>query len=278
MKKVLVMLLALAMVLSFAACAKEETPNKPDDDKAPVADNDGDKTTEDDKQGEDDKTTEDEVKVMTYEEYMAAALDAEVVIEAYVQATQGWWDNAIVVYAQDADGAYFIYNMVCSEEDAAKLVPGTKIRVKGYKTEFNGEVEVAAGATFEIIEDATPFIAEPKDVTALLGTEDLIKDMNKFVSFKGLTVAAKKAADGTDVAFFYDWDGSGTQGKDLYFDVTDGTNTYSFTVESYLCGAETDVYKAVEALKIGDKIDCEGFLYWYNGVNPHITSVTVVAE
>ncbi len=275
------MLLALAMVLSFAACAKDETPNTPDDDKTPVEDDktpEDDKTSEDDKTPEDDKTSEDDVKVMTYAEYAAAAIDADVVIEAYVQATQGWWDNKIVVYAQDADGAYFIYNMTCSEEDAAKLTKGTKIRVTGNKIEFNGEVEIGEGATFEIIADAEPFVAEAKDVTAALGTDDLIKDMNKFVAFKGLTVAAKKAADGTEVAYFYGWDGSGEQGSDLYFDVTDGTNVYSFTVESYLCGKDTDVYKAVEALKVGDKIDCEGFLYWYNGVNPHITSVTVVAE
>ena len=52
-------------------------------------------------------------------------------------------------------------------------------------------------------------------------------------------------------------------------------NTYSFTVESYLCGKDSDVYKAVEGLNIGDTVDMEGFLYWYEGVNPHITSVTV---
>ena len=49
--------------------------------------------------------------------------------------------------------------------------------------------------------------------------------------------------------------------------------TYTFTVESYLCGKDSEVYKAVKALKVGDKIDMEGFLYWYNGANPHITSV-----
>jgi hypothetical protein len=30
----------------------------------------------------------------------------------------------------------------------------------------------------------------------------------------------------------------------------------------------------VEALQVGDVIDAEGFLYWYNGANPHITKVT----
>ena len=47
------------------------------------------------------------------------------------------------------------------------------------------------------------------------------------------------------------------------------------TVESYLCDNTTDVYNAVKNLKIGDTVDMEGFLYWYEGVNPHITSVTV---
>ena len=44
---------------------------------------------------------------------------------------------------------------------------------------------------------------------------------------------------------------------------------------AYLCDNTTDVYSAVKALEIGQTIDMEGFLYWYEGVNPHITSVTV---
>ena len=48
-------------------------------------------------------------------------------------------------------------------------------------------------------------------------------------------------------------------------------------MEFYLCGQDTDVYKAVEALQVGDVIDLEGFLYWYEGANPHIISVTPAA-
>jgi len=69
---------------------------------------------------------------MTYEEYAAAAIDEAVVIDAYVQGKQSWWDNKATVYTQDEDGAYFLYEMACSEEDYAKLVPGTHILVKGY--------------------------------------------------------------------------------------------------------------------------------------------------
>ena len=93
-----------------------------------------------------------------------------------------------------------------------------------------------------------------------------------FVAFKGMTV---EAADESGAAFLYSWDGSGQDGDDLYFNVSANGQTYTFTVESYLCDNTTDVYNAVKNLKVGDTVDMEGFLYWYNGVNPHITSVTV---
>lgn len=244
MKKTLALALVLTLMLSLVGCGSDASADKKSEG------------------------------VMTHAEYAAAALDSEVVIETYVQAKQSWWDNKATLYTQDKDGAYFIYNMTCSEDDYAKLVPGTKIKVTGYKAEWSGEVEIAEGATFEI-EDGS-YIAAATDVTALLGTDDLIAHQNEFVSFKGMTVeAAGQDADGNDVAYLYNWDGSGEDGNDLYFNVSLNGNTYSFTVESYLCDNTTDVYQAVKNLKVGDTIDMEGFLYWYEGVNPHITSVTV---
>ena len=223
----------------------------------------------------DEAAVEPDVKsegVMTYAEYIAAELDTEVVIETYVQAKQSWWEDKATVYTQDKDGAYFLYNMACSAEDYEKLVPGAKIKVTGYKSEWSGEVEIV-DATFELEEGS--YIAPALDVTELLGTDELIAHQNEFVSFKGMTVAAAGQDDnGNDVAFLYSWDGSGQDGDDLYFNVTLGDATYTFTVESYLCDNTTEVYNAVKALNIGDVIDLEGFLYWYEGVNPHITAVT----
>lgn len=214
--------------------------------------------------------------VMTHADYVAAEIDREVTIETYVQDKQSWWENKATVYAQSEDGAYFLYDMACSEEDYAKLVPGTKIRVTGYKAEWAGEVEIV-DASFEILE-AEPFVAEPLDVTALLGTDELIAHQNEYVSFKGMTVvAAGQDADGNDLSFLYNWDGSGQDGNDLYFNVSLNDQVYSFVVESYLTGAGTEVYESVKLLQIGDVIDMEGFLYWYEGVNPHITSVSLAA-
>ena len=217
--------------------------------------------------------------VMTYADYVAAELDAEITVETYIQAKQGWWENNGVGNAtfdtQNEEGAFFLYNMPCSQEEFELLTVGTKIRVTGYKAEWAGEVEIV-DATYEIIEGN--YVAEALDVTALLGTEELINFQNQFVSFKGMTVeAAGKDAEGNDVAFLYNWDGSGQDGNDLYFNVSLNGATYTFTVESYLTGAGTEVYEAVKALKIGDVIDMEGFLYWYEGVNPHITAVAPAA-
>lgn len=244
MKKFLAMALSLALAFTAAGCGKDD---------------DADKKSE---------------GVMTYAEYDAAALKSEVTIEAYVQAKQGWWDNKATLYTQDKEGAYFIYNMPCSEDEYAKLTTGTKIKVTGYKEEWSGEIEITDVSSYEIMDGN--YIAEAVDVTSELGSDDLIKRQNQFVSFKGMTVEAQTDPSGNQVAFLYNWDGSGTQegNSDLYFNVSKDGKTYTFTVESYLCDNTTDVYKAVEALKVGDAIDMEGFLYWYNGVNPHITSVT----
>ena len=222
MKKIIAMLLVLSMVLAFAGCAGS--------------------------------------KAMTHDEYMAAALDSEVSIETYVQAHQSWWDNKITVYCQSPDGAYFLYELACSEEDAAKLVPGTKIAVKGFKGEWAGEVEVMDG-TFEFVKGDS-YIAEALDVTELLGTDELIAHQNEFVSFTGMTVEAIEYKNGEP-------------GDDIY--VTLGYNgaSYSFCVEVYLTGPESDVYTTVGALNVGDVVNVEGFLYWYEGVNPHITAISL---
>lgn len=248
MKKITALLFTCLLALACAGCSSTGSNSK----------NDADVKSE---------------GVMTYAEYEKAALESKVVIEAYVQAKQSWWENKATVYAQDKDGAYFLYDMACSQDDYAKLTPGTKIKVTGYKAEWAGEVEII-DATFEIGEGN--YVAPAEDVTALLGSEDLISHQNKFVAFKGMKVeAAGKDANGNDVAFLYNWDGSGQDGNDLYFNASVDGQTYTFTVESYLCDNTTDVYAAVKSLNIGDTIDMEGFLYWYEGVNPHITSVTV---
>ncbi len=248
MKKLIAFLLVLVMMLCVAACAPAQTPN---DDETPAV---GSPTA------------------MTHAEYLAAAAQDAVEIECYVQAVQSWWDNQITIYAQDKEGGYFAYNIPCSEEDAAKLEPGTKINIKGYKTFYKGMPEVdSADAVLTFVEGADIYIAEAEDMTALLGKQDLVNKCGMKAAFKGLTIAKIEYRNGEP-------------GDDIYVDVTLGDATFSFCLERYLTDPETDLYKAFAELQVGDKVDIEGFVYWYDadedasgdGINTHITKVTKV--
>ena len=288
MRKLFAVLLALCLACSMAACAggnTSSTSSTSTTSESSVAEDSS--VAEESSAAEDSSASEEseaseaatgDATVLSYEEYMAAELDTEVTIQAYVQAKQSYYaeQGTATVYLQDQDGAYFAYDAACSQEDYDAMTEGTLVQVSGYKAEWSGEIEIMDG-TLSLVEGGDTFVAEPLDATSLLGTEELIDHQNEKVSFTGLTVAPSTDANGNEAAFLYNWDGSGTQGDDVYFNVTvgDSEEVYSFLVESYLCGSDTEVYKAVEALEVGQTIDCEGFLYWYEGVNPHITSVTV---
>ena len=260
MKKLLVLLLvAMMAVMALVSCGSEDPNTDVEETKAETK-------AETEAETEADEETFDPAAksegVMTYAEYDAAELDAKVTIEAYVQGNQSWWDNKITVYAQDPDGAYFIYELKCSEEDSKKFEKGTKIKVTGNKTAWEGEIEIV-DATFEFVE-GDKWIAEATDVTELLGKDELIKHQNKLVSFKEMTIEKVEYKNNKE-------------GEDIYVTVAKDGKSYNFCVESYLTNAETDVYKAVSALKAGDVVDVEGFLYWYQGVNTHITAVKAAA-
>ena len=283
MKKIFALLLVLVMILGLAACgagtpAATPTPEPtaeptPEPTAEPTPEPTAEPTPEPTAEPTPEPTPEpteepaEELKLMSYADFVAAELDTQVMVETYVQAKQSWWDNKATFYTQAEDGAYFLYNMPCSEEEFNQLVPGTKIRVTGYKAEWAGEVEIA-DASYEIIE-GEPFIAEAKDLTAALGTDALVESQNQLVVFKGLTV---EAYDEEGNAFAYK--NAENKTDDLYFKVSKDGKTYDFCVEYYLCNEETEVYKAVEALKVGDVIDVECFLYWYEGPNPHVVAVS----
>ena len=130
---------------------------------------------------------------------------------------------------------------------------------------------------------------EEQPQICLMGATVIGRDLGPRVSsalFSGLTadcteleigdfdMTVGKDADGNDLPFLYNWDGSGSQGDDIYFVASVNGVSQTFVVESYLRGKDTDLYKAVEALKVGDKIDIEAFIYWYEGAQPHVVGVT----
>ena len=276
MKKAIVIMLTGAMMLAAVACgggsgSTSSTPaaDTQTEEAAPAEETEAVESTVEETA---DAATTIAEEPMTYEQYAAAEVDSEVVVEGGIQGKQAYSaeKSTASIYLQDENGAYFLYNLPCTEKEYELMEIGSKIKVKGYKANWEGEDEII-DAVWTFVDGE--YIAEPEDVTALLGTDDLINKQNKKVLFKGVTIEPI-GEDGT-AAYLYNWDGSGAEGDDLYFNVSVNGQTYSFTVESYLCGPDTDVYKAVKDLHVGDVVDLEGFLYWYQGPNPHITAVTV---
>ena len=213
---------------------------------------------------------------LTHTEYLAKSDDEAVVIAAYVQGKQIYAEayGNTSLYLQDEEGGYFVYRWACTQEEYDKVKVGALVKVTGTKTSWSGEVEIK-DAKVEVIEGKT-WIADAKDVTALFGTSDLEKSQNEYVTVKGAVVVASKVKDDeTEYPFLYRYNGSGDKGDDLYFNVKIGEETYTFVVESDYQTQDSEAYKAVEGLKVGDTIDLFGILYWYNGPQPHISKVVV---
>ena len=271
MKKFLALLLDLTMALSLIACGSTETaetatPTEAATEaatEAPVVNYQISIPAED---------------VISYADFVAAELDSQVTVETIVQGKQSWWNDQATLYTQNAEGAYFLYNMPCSKEEYDAMTIGTWIRVTGYKAEWAGEVEIV-DAQFEIIEKEDTF-TEKTDITALVGS-DLTEYQNQMVFIKEATVVAcNEAGD----AFMYGWDGSGEPGSDsdLYFTVDVNGQQMTLVFEYYLCDAEgnygdyNDVYTTIQNLQVGAKLDIHAFLYWYEGPQPHVTGIMQV--
>ncbi len=267
MKKNIALILSVVMALSLAACGEKKDENVTTAtvaaESVAAVETAAPETTVAETVAETEtaatETAAEESAVMSYADFVAADLDSPVCVETYVQAKQSWWDNKGTFYTQNEEGAYFLYEMGCTEDEYNQLTPGTKIRVNGFKSEWAGEVEII-DATFEILEGN--FVAKAEDVTALLGTDELAEKQNQFVSFTDMTVEAVEFKNEQP-------------GDDIYVTLSKDGNNYAFCLEYYLNGSDEEFYNLVSGLEQGATVDVEGFLYWYEGPNAHITSVTV---
>lgn len=246
MKKLFMFLFVALLGLSVFACKKEKEPE------------------------------ELESNAISYAEYLNAKDDDPVVIKGYIQAKNVFKvtdasvdENAgtASLYLADRDGAYYVYGVQLKKDEYDKLEIGALVEITGTKASWKGEVEVSNPTLRALGGKKQTFDAKNID-DKLDKAEDY---MNQLVSLKGWEVVGRGEAGDP---FTYTWGGGGERGSDLYIDVKKGEQTFTFVVESDLCNENTDVYKAVEALKVGDTIDLEGFAYWYNTLQLQLTKVT----
>lgn len=269
MKKLLTVLLSVMVIFSLAGCSGNN--NGGNEETVPAAVDPNAKSE----------------GVMTYAEYVAAEDGSDIVIEGFVQASayNETYGN-VNLFLQDGEGAYYVYRMNVSSDEAAQLTKGTKIKVSGQKGSWAGEIEVAEGTgSFEVSGEDT-YVPEAVDVTAEMGTDSLIEKQNMLVVLKDVKVAESVYEEKDDKgnvtethsdAFWYGWENSSEKGSnaDIYFNVEINGTVYNIVVESDECPEGSDVYSAAEALNIGDTVDVTGYLYWYNGPNVHVHGITV---
>ena len=253
MKKLLTIMLSVLMVCGLVACSsnKEAEPTE---------------TATTEPEATETATADFPTAKDTYETFMAAENDSEVEVLMYVQAHQGWWEDngqgVMTLYGMDNYGGYFVYNAKMDEAVADSIEEGTLVKVTGTKTEWSGEIEIV-DATVEVYADQDKAVMPANDVSDLMGdSEKLAAYMNQKVVINGLDVVKVETKDSE-----YD--------PDLYITCMQGDVEVNLCVENYLTGPDSEVYKTAQALQEGDIIDVEGFLYWYEGANPHVTSITV---
>ena len=253
MKKLLTIMLSVLMVCGLVACSsnKEAEPTE---------------TATTEPEATETATSDFPTAKDTYETFMAAENDSEVEVLMYVQAHQGWWEDngqgVMTLYGMDNYGGYFVYNAKMDEATADSIEEGTLVKVTGTKTEWSGEVEIV-DATVEVYADQDKAVMPANDVSDLMGdSEKLAAYMNQKVVINGLDVVKVETKDSE-----YD--------PDLYITCMQGDVEVNLCVENYLTGPDSEVYKTAQSLQEGDIIDVEGFLYWYEGANPHVTSITV---
>ena len=215
-------------------------------------------------------------KVFSYDEYIAAAANEEVTIQAYIASRTTWYNNAASFYLADDNGGYYVYNLPCTEDEYNNLlVKGAFVEITGAKAEWKGEVEINGQTATE--NAGYIVLGASKTYDAILvndiakSTLDLYK--NQLVKTKELTVTKAPYTNHDDFTL------APKAGTDVYVEVTDGTNTFLFVVEAYLEDSlyDSNTYKNVCALHVGDKVVLEGFIYYWENPQMQITKCDILA-
>ena len=219
---------------------------------------------------------------MSYARYQALPMGSYVTVDACVQDVLRYADGKADLFAQSEDGAFFIRQLRCTQEEYNALTPGRRVEVSGYKTDFSGEQEISDASLTPL--DGS-FVAQPLDIIRLLDAQAsecgplldataLWQYQNRKLLFTGMTV--EPMWDGSS-AVFYGWDNShaGDSECDLYFNLSCNGSVLTFVVHSALRSSDSDAYRTARNLRIGDTVDAEAYLYWYNGPQPWVTELSV---
>jgi len=214
----------------------------------------------------------------TYREFVESAPESDIIVEGYLQfLVYNAKDKNACLFISNDDGSFYSHNAVCDDELAERLARGVKVRVTGRKALSEGFHQIADGAEIEILEGSR--IYPPVDISANLNNID---EMTRLQA-SGVKISNAKVVpqdlDGEEVSFLYGPDGSGAAGtgSDLYLRLqSEGIDgEYTVIVKADETSEDSDVYRAVTALANDATVDIEGFMFWSDGPQVHVYSITV---
>ena len=217
-----------------------------------------------------DETAAVEPEVPPCSAFLEAEIGSSVTFSCYVQAKEAFRDNTCSLFAQDETGACYLDRLSCIEDDYDRLTPGQKILITGYKSTWGDDIELT-DSHFAFLDGS--WLAEPLDVTAMLGTEEISAHRNEKVCFRSMTI--ESMMDGVSV-WYRGWDNAAAEGEDteLFFRASSGGTVSTFSVCPSLCEEPDQVIQTLKSLRLGDTVDLTGYLYWYNEARPRITEIT----
>lgn len=214
-------------------------------------------------------------KALSHADFIKAEVGTEVSVQGYIQDRCTWYNGAASFYFQDSNGGYYVYNLACTEDEYKNtLTVGADLFVTSQKAEWRGEVEVdytkvTENAKWEIASKSTKVY--PATKVADIATATLDKYKNTKVATGELEVTKAPFTSWEDYSL------TPAAGADVYFAVKDSAgNELTFVVEAYLEDSQygSATYTAVTELAVGDKVELEGFVYYYDAPQMQVTKCT----
>ena len=224
----------------------------------------------------------------------------EVQAEGFVIAKTTYYNGTTNLYiagsqsdekSTTAEG-YYVYNYECSQDEYNKLVVNhpeqifTYVTVAGTKASYAGMQEIIDAKVTIESSDATfgsLYIHSGEGAGVPL---DVVQEQYMAAAFFGTlkvkeyTTTDQNATVAENKAYGYKGD---TPTDDLYFILEDEAgNELSCCVEAYVdysafgSDHKKELYQNVMSLQVGDTVEVSGFLYWWNGPNPHIIQIQKV--
>lgn len=232
-----------------------------------------------------------------YANFMSVPVGSEVTVTSILLMTSTWYQGKANLYFVNPDASgYYVYDYECTEakfnEISATVLNGV-YTITGTKSVYEGQMEITdatitpattLGEDYVGLEQ--PLLINVADEESSITAFDVDEGYQNYLFIATMKIAEYKTTDANakvaeSKAFGYKGD---EPTDDLYFTLVDENGvTINCCVERYddfgkfiAFDSHNDYSKLLETLQglqVGTEVTVYGFMYWYDGPNPHIWTI-----